>query len=100
MLKYIYQSLNKAIVILLSLNFFLSLYLISNIYDYRISFAKNEKLSLKKEDLQFKKDLLLKQLEELKSQLTLRRVAVGRLNMTTPSSKNLVFIKKLGNTDE
>ena len=100
MLKYIYQSLNKAIVILLSLNFFLSLYLISNIYDYRISFAKNEKLSLKKEDLQFKKDLLLKQLEEQKSQFTLRRVAVGRLNMTTPSSKNLVFIKKLGNTDE
>ena len=49
---------------------------------------------LKKEDLQFKKDLLLKQLEEQKSQLTLRRVAVGRLNMTTPSSKNLVFIKK------
>ena len=94
MLILINKAVNKVIAILVSLNFFFGLYLISNIYDYRINFAKNEQLNLAKEELQFKNDLLLKQVEEQRGQLTLRKVAIGKLNMTTPSSKNLVFIKK------
>ena len=94
MLILINKAVNKVIAILVSLNFFFGLYLISNIYDYRINFAKNEQLNLAKEELQFKNDLLLKQVEEQRGQLTLRKVAIGKLNMMTPSSKNLVFIKK------
>lgn len=94
MLILINKTVNKVIAILVSLNFFFGLYLISNIYDYRINFAKTEQLNLAKEELQFKNDLLLKQAEEQRGQLTLRKVAIGKLNMMTPSSKNLVFIKK------
>lgn len=94
MLILINKAVNKVIAILVSLNFFFGLYLISNIYDYRINFAKTEQLNLAKEELQFKNDLLLKQAEEQRGQLTLRKVAIGKLNMMTPSSKNLVFIKK------
>ena len=94
MLILINKAVNKVIAILVSLNFFFGLYLISNIYDYRINFAKTEQLNLAKEKLQFKNDLLLKQVEEQRGQLTLRKVAIGKLNMMTPSSKNLVFIKK------
>jgi len=42
----------------------------------------------------------LKQVEEQRGQLTLRKVAIGKLNMMTPSSKNLVFIKKNGSLYE
>ena len=64
MLILINKAINKVIAILVSLNFFFGLYLISNIYDYRINFAKTEQLNLVKEELQFKNDLLLKQVEE------------------------------------
>ena len=100
MLILINKAVNKVIAILVSLNFFFGLYLISNIYDYRINFAKTEQLNLVKEELQFKNDLLLKQVEEQRGQLTLRKVAIGKLNMMTPSSKNLVFIKKYGSLYE
>jgi len=100
MLILINKAINKVIAILVSLNFFFGLYLISNIYDYRINFAKTEQLNLVKEELQFKNDLLLKEVEEQRGQLTLRKVAIGKLNMVTPSSKNLVFIKKNGSLYE
>ena len=53
-----------------------------------------------KEKLQFETDLLLKELEEQRSQLTLRKIAIGKLNMITPSNKNLIFINKKGKMHE
>ena len=44
--------------------------------------------------------LLLKELEEQRNQLTLRKIAIGKLNMITPSNKNLIFINKKGKMHE
>ena len=57
-------------------------------------------LNVVKEKLQFETDLLLKELEEQRSQLTLRKIAIGKLNMITPSNKNLIFINKKGKMHE
>ena len=100
MLNWFNKQINKMIAILVSINFLLSLYLISNIYEYRINFAKNESLNVVKEKLQIETDLLLKELEEQRSQLTLRKIAIGKLNMITPSNKNLIFINKKGKMHE
>ena len=46
MLNWFNKQINKMIAVLVSINFLLSLYLISNIYEYRINFAKNESLNV------------------------------------------------------
>ena len=48
MLNWFNKQINKMIAVLVSINFLLSLYLISNIYEYRINFAKNESLNVVK----------------------------------------------------
>ena len=90
MLNWFNKQINKMITVLVSTNFLLSLYLISNIYEYRINFAKNESLNVVKEKLQFETDLLLKELEEQRSQLTLRKIAIGKLNMIDGSRIHIV----------
>jgi len=93
-LKKFKKNLNHFLAVLVCLNLMLSLSVISNIYEFRIVFSQNEKLNLIKESLIFDTDLLLHQLEEEKNQLTLRKVAVSKLNMITPSAINIVTIRR------
>ena len=50
-----------------------SIQLIVHIYDYRVTFSEIEKFNKKYEDLSFKSNLLLNEIEYFRNQLTIQR---------------------------
>jgi|TARA_B100001971_G_scaffold51941_1_gene47018 cell division protein FtsL len=71
-----------------------SIQLIVHIYDYRVTFSEIEKFNKKYEDLSFKSNLLLNEVEYFRNQLTIREVATGKLGMRSPKLKEQVVIHR------
>ena len=71
-----------------------SIFLIVQVYEYRITFSEIEKLNQKNEDLSFKSNLLLDEVEYFRNQLTIRKVATEKLGMRSPSFSDQILITK------
>jgi len=69
-----------------------SIYLIVQVYEYRITFSEIEKINKKNEDLSFKSNLLLDEVEYFRNQLTIREVATNKLGMHPPKIKDQIII--------
>tara|TARA_B100000686_G_scaffold139975_1_gene147414 strand:- start:15153 stop:15443 length:291 start_codon:yes stop_codon:yes gene_type:complete len=70
-----------------------SIFLIVQVYEYRITFSEIEKLNQKNEDLSFKSNLLLDEVEYFRNQLTIREVATNKLGMRSPTLKEQILIE-------
>ena len=71
-----------------------SIYLVAQIYDFRVTFSEKDKLNNKYESLSFKFNLLLNEVEYFRNQLTIRKVATEKLGMRSPSLSDQIFITK------
>ena len=69
-----------------------SVHLVSQIYDFRVSFSAIEKLNKNEENLSFQSNLLLSEVEHYRNQLTIRKIATESLAMSLPLKKQQVFI--------
>ena len=91
--------LNKGIslIILLSLACFVSaIYLVLQTYDFRVSFSEIEKLNKEEENLSFRSNLLLSEVEHYRNQLTIRKIATESLGMRSPQEKELILVYQGG----
>ena len=71
-----------------------SIYLVAQIYDFRVTFSEKDKVNNKYESLSFKFNLLLNEVEYFRNQLTIRKVATEKLGMHSPKFNDLIIIKK------
>ena len=69
-----------------------SIYLVSQVYDFRISFSEIEELNQKQEELSFQSNLLLNEIENYRNQLTIRKIATDNLGMRSPLLKEQVTV--------
>ena len=69
-----------------------SIYLVSQVYDFRISFSEIEELNQKQEELSFQSNLLLNEVENYRNQLTIRKIATDNLGMRPPLLKEQVTV--------
>ena len=69
-----------------------SIYLVSQVYDFRISFSETEELNQKQEELSFQSNLLLNEVENYRNQLTIRKIATDNLGMRSPLLKEQVTV--------
>ena len=69
-----------------------SVYLVSQVYDFRVTFSEKDKVNNKYESLSFKFNLLLNEVEYFKNQLTIRKVATEKLGMRSPSLSDQILI--------
>ena len=60
--------------------FFSSIFLVNLTYEFRVSFSQIEELNKLEEDLSFKSNLLLNEVEHFRNQLTIRKIATKTLN--------------------
>ena len=73
-----------------------SIYLVAQIYDFRVTFSEKDKVNNKYESLSFKFNLLLNEVEYFRNQLTIRKVATEKLGMLSPSLNDQILITKEG----
>jgi len=71
-----------------------SIYLVSQVYDFRVTFSEKDKVNNKYESLSFKFNLLLNEVEYFRNQLTIRKVATEKLGMRSPSLSDQILITK------
>ena len=71
-----------------------SIYLVAQVYDFRVTFSEKDKVNNKYESLSFKFNLLLNEVEYFRNQLTIRKVATEKLGMRSPSLSDQILIKK------
>ena len=71
-----------------------SIYLVAQIYDFRVTFSEKDKVNNKYESLSFKFNLLLNEVEYFRNQLTIRKVATEKLGMHSPKFNDLIIITK------
>ena len=71
-----------------------SVYLVAQVYDFRVTFSEKDKINNKYESLSFKFNLLLNEVEYFRNQLTIRKVATEKLGMHSPRFDDLIFITK------
>ena len=71
-----------------------SVYLVSQVYDFRVTFSEKDKVNNKYESLSFKFNLLLNEVEYFRNQLTIRKVATEKLGMRSPSLNDQILISK------
>ena len=71
-----------------------SIYLVGQVYDFRVTFSEKDKLNNKYESLSFKFNLLLNEVEYFRNQLTIRKVATEKLGMSSPSLSDQILITK------
>tara|TARA_B100000029_G_scaffold207114_1_gene204871 strand:- start:561 stop:851 length:291 start_codon:yes stop_codon:yes gene_type:complete len=71
-----------------------SIYLVAQVYDFRVTFSEKDKVNKKIESLSFKFNLLLNEVEYFKNQLTIREVATQKLGMRSPRFNDQIFITK------
>ena len=69
-----------------------SIYLVSQVYDFRVSFSEIEELNQKQEELSFQSNLLLNEVENYRNQLTIRKIATDHLGMRSPLLKEQVTV--------
>ena len=71
-----------------------SIYLVAQVYDFRVTFSEKDKVNNKYESLSFKFNLLLNEVEYFRNQLTIRKVATEKLGMHSPRFDDLILITK------
>ena len=71
-----------------------SVYLVTQVYDFRVTFSEKDKVNNKYESLSFKFNLLLNEVEYFRNQLTIRKVATEKLGMHSPKFNDLIIITK------
>ena len=71
-----------------------SIYLVTQVYDFRVTFSEKDKVNNKYESLSFKFNLLLNEVEYFRNQLTIRKVATEKLGMRSPSLSDQILITK------
>ena len=71
-----------------------SIYLVTQVYDFRVTFSEKDKVNNKYESLSFKFNLLLNEVEYFRNQLTIRKVATEKLGMLSPSLNDQILITK------
>ncbi len=71
-----------------------SIYLVAQIYDFRVTFSEKDKVYNKYESLSFKFNLLLNEVEYFRNQLTIRKVATEKLGMRSPSLNDQILVTK------
>ena len=71
-----------------------SIYLVTQVYDFRVTFSEKDKVNNKYESLSFKFNLLLNEVEYFRNQLTIRKVATEKLGMHSPKFNDLIIITK------
>ena len=71
-----------------------SIYLVAQIYDFRVTFSEKDKVNNKYESLSFKFNLLLNEVEYFRNQLTIRKVATEKLGMRSPSLNDQILVLK------
>ena len=71
-----------------------SIYLVAQIYDFRVTFSEKDKVNNKYESLSFKFNLLLNEVEYFRNQLTIRKIATEKLGMHSPKFNDLIIITK------
>ena len=71
-----------------------SIYLVAEVYDFRVTFSEKDKVNNKYESLSFKFNLLLNEVEYFRNQLTIRKVATEKLGMRSPSLSDQILITK------
>ena len=71
-----------------------SIYLVAQVYDFRVTFSEKDKVNNEYESLTFKFNLLLNEVEYFRNQLTIRKVATEKLGMHSPDFNDLIIIKK------
>ena len=71
-----------------------SIYLVAQVYDFRVTFSEKVKVNNKYESLSFKFNLLLNEVEYFRNQLTIRKVATEKLGMLSPSLNDQILITK------
>ena len=71
-----------------------SIYLVAQIYDFRVTFSEKDKVNNKYESLSFKFNLLLNEVEYFRNQLTIRKVATENLGMRSPSLNDQILVTK------
>ena len=71
-----------------------SIYLVAQVYDFRVTFSEKDKVNNKYESLSFKFNLLLNEVEYFRNQLTIRKVATEKLGMRSPSLIDQILITK------
>tara|TARA_B100000953_G_scaffold224820_1_gene186422 strand:+ start:482 stop:772 length:291 start_codon:yes stop_codon:yes gene_type:complete len=71
-----------------------SIYLVAQVYDFRVTFSEKDKINNKYESLSFKFNLLLNEVEYFRNQITIRKVATEKLGMRSPSLKDQILITK------
>ena len=69
-----------------------SIYLVAQVYDFRVTFSEKDKVNNKYESLSFKFNLLLNEVEYFRNQLTIRKVATEKLGMRSPSLNDQILI--------
>ena len=71
-----------------------SIYLVAQVYDFRVTFSEKDKVNNKYESLSFKFNLLLNEVEYFRNQLTIRKVATEKLGMSSPSLNDQILVIK------
>ena len=71
-----------------------SIYLVAQVYDFRVTFSEKDKVNNKYESLSFKFNLLLNEVEYFRNQLTIRKVATEKLGMRSPRFDDRILITK------
>jgi len=71
-----------------------SIYLVTQVYDFRVTFSEKDKVNNKYESLSFKFNLLLNEVEYFRNQLTIRKVATEKLGMRSPSLNDQIIVTK------
>jgi len=79
-------------ILLSAVCFISSVYLVLQIFDFRVSFSEIEKLNKNEENLSFQANFLLSEVEHYRNQLTIRKIATESLGMSPPLKKLQVFI--------
>ena len=80
------------LLFLLLMLFVTSIISVFQTYEFRKYYSLSEELRNKSNDLSFRYDLLLDEVENLKNQINLRRVAADLLKMRPPTSSEKVII--------
>ena len=75
-----------------------SIYLVSQVYDFRVTFSEKDKVNNQYESLSFKFNLLLNEVEYFRNQLTIRKVATEKLGMRSPSLNDQILITNKSST--
>ena len=78
-------------------SFISGLFLIFQTYEFRVSFSQIEKLNKTSEDLSFKSNLLLNEVEYFRNQIAIRKIATEGLGMISPQTNSQVIIYRKEN---